>query len=372
MIIVNQTIGHLCRDIANTMANELKEPTTLIFGNTTDREAQDLDKRICIKKIVRYGNATMLRRITTWVLGAIHMWWKLLWCNRKERLLIFSNPPFSIFLPLFLRNPFSLVIYDIYPDVLVSTGALGSNNFAIRWWKKVNRRVFAKAEKVYTITDGMADCLAQYIEREKITVVPCWPNTSNIHYVERKNNLFVREHHLEDRFVVMYSGNMGLTHRMDVLVELADRMRDYPIDFFIIGGGGKKSLIQQKIRELNTSYVHLLPYQSYAMVPHSLSAADIAVVTLDAESANVSIPSKTYNLMNLGRPIMAITSKDAALARLISKYDIGETFTPKDLKGMEQWILRMMRDKELSERLSRNAKRASSDFTIDNAKVFCK
>lgn len=372
MIIVNQTIGHLCRDIANTMADNLDEPTTLIFGNPKEKVTQALDKQVRIKKIVRYDNSTLLRRISTWMLGAIQMWSKLLWCNKKERLLIVSNPPFSIFLPLLLRNPFSLLIYDIYPDVLVSTGLLGANNFAIRWWKKVNRKVFAKAEDVYTITDGMADCLAQYIDREKITVVPCWPDASNIHYIEKADNQFVHAHHLEDRFVVMYSGNLGLTHRMDILVELADRMRDYPIDFFIIGEGGKKSLILQKISELNTPNVHLLPYQSYDMVSHSLSAADIAVVTLEPESSNVSIPSKTYNLMNLGRPIMAITSKDAVLAKLLSKYGIGETFDPEDLQGMEQWILKMMHDKELRERLSCNAKHASADFTIDNAKMFCR
>lgn len=372
MIIVNQSAGHLCIDMAKVISAELNESVIVLSNDRSGNIARKLGVGNCVKHLVRYDKSSAVRRLLSWVVATIQIWWFLLWRSRKERVIYVSNPPLTVFLPLLFRNPFSLLIYDIYPDVLVSTGMLGTNHYAIRWWKKVNCKVFAKAENVYTITEGMADSLSQYIDRGKVTVVPCWPNSSNIHYVEPSENLFIQEYNLEGRFVVMYSGNMGLTHRMDVLVELADRMRKYPIDFFIIGDGGKKPLIMQKISELNTSNVHLLPYQSYDMVPHSLSAADVAVVTLDSESANISIPSKTYNLMNLGRPIMAITSKDSALAKLISKYDIGETFSPENLLGMEQWILKMMHDKAMGIRLSRNSRRASADFTIDNAKMFCK
>lgn len=372
MIIVNQTAGHLCVDMANVMIQELKESITLLCDKTDASVRNGLDKRITVKNIIHYDNSTTIRRIFTWVVALVQMCWILLCQNRKERLLIVSNPPFTTFIPLLFHNSFSLLIYDIYPDVLVSSGILQEKNILVKYWKRINRKVFAKAEKVYTITDEMADVLSQYIERTKIKVVPCWPDADNVEYIQKDNNEFIKANNLESKFVVMYSGNLGITHRMDVLVDLAEKMKCKSIEFFIIGEGGKRQMIQQKINDINPPNVHLLPYQPYEVLSHSLSAGDIAVVTLDPESANMSIPNKIYNLMNLGLPIMAITSKDSALSRLIEKHSIGKTFQPDDLEGMEKWILEMKQNKELYMRVCENSKIAGANYTINNAHMFCR
>lgn len=372
MIIVNQTAGHLCVDMANVMIQELEESITLLCDKTDASVRNGLDKRVTVKNIIHYNNSTIIRRILTWVVALVQMCWILLRQNRKERLLIVSNPPFTTFIPLLFHNPFSLLIYDVYPDVLVSSSILKEKNILIRCWKRINHKIFAKAEKVYTITDEMADVLSQYIERTKVRVVPCWPDAENVEYVQKDNNEFIKANNLESKFVVMYSGNLGMTHRMDVLVDLAERMKGDSIEFVIIGEGGKRQMIQHKINDINPPNVRLLPYQPYEALSHSLSASDIAVVTLDPESANMSIPNKIYNLMNLGRPIMAITSTDSALSRLIEKYDIGKTFHPDDIEGMENWILEMKQNRTLYAQICKNSKIAGSNYTINNALMFCR
>lgn len=372
MIIVNQSAGHLCIDMANVMLREMKEQITLLCDKSDVSILKGLDKRITVKDIIRYDNSSTILRIYTWLIAMVQIWWFLLWKSNKEKLFIISNPPFTTWLPLLFRNSFSLLIYDIYPDVLVSTGILKENNAFIKCWRRINLKVFAKAKNVFTITEEMAEKLSQYVDKEKIVVVPCWPDANNVEYINKVDNEFIKTNNLEDKFVVMYSGNLGITHRMDVLVDLAHRMNNESIEFIIIGEGAKRQLIQQKIKTINPPNVHLLHYQPYEILSHSLSAGDIAVVTLDPESANMSIPNKIYNLMNLGRPIMGITSTDSALARLIENYDIGKTFHPDDLDGMEKWILTMKQDIKLYNQVCENSRIAGANFTINNAHMFCR
>lgn len=359
IVIINQSPNYLMRDIAQVFTGQYEEIVMLGAWSVNDMKT-DIIKA--------YDKRSMTKRLITCLIATIQIFWKVIWKYRDFELFIVSNPPTAPFLPLMVRNHFSLLIFDIYPDVLVNQHILSSKNLIIRWWRKANKKVYARAERVFTISEGMKECLCQYVEADKIKIVPLWPNNVQIHQIKKCDNIFIREHHLEHRFVVLYSGNLGSTHRMDVLVDVAEIVKD--AFFLIIGEGAKKKLIEEKIEKESCENVLLLPFQPLEKLSHVLSSADIAVVTLETGASQMSIPSKIFNLMAVGAPIMGIASPESALGKLIEKYEMGKTFSPDDIEGMAAFVREVKSNTILKDRLSRNAQSASSHFTNENARLF--
>lgn len=346
------------QDIVTAFAEQYEEVVLLaswpLNGVKTDR-------------IAAFDRRSSARRLWTWLVATVQIWWKINWKYRKDKLFIVSNPPSAPLLPLIVRNCFSLLIFDIYPDVLVNQRKLSKNHFVIRWWQKANQKVYVRAEHVFTISEGMKDCLCQYVEADKIKVMPLWPNNAQIRKIERIDNLFIKEHDLEGRFIVLYSGNLGSTHRVEALIDVAHKVKD--AIFLIVGQGAKKELISERIKKEHCENVIQLPRQPMERLSEVLSAADIAVVTLDTSASQMSVPSKTYNLMAVGVPIMGIASPESELGRLIGKYEMGRVFLPDDIDDMASFVNEMKDDYVLRKRLGQNALDASKHYTSENARL---
>lgn len=370
VVLVCQTCGYLLKDIANAYSEAGYEVTVMTSRSSQKTIYEGLRKGIKISSVISYNKLSSLKRILTWFFCAIQMWFKIGFSHRRCFVLFVSNPPLSPLLPLVLRNEFSLLIWDIYPDVLVNQHVISEENFIARWWRRSNKKVYKRAKQIFTLSDGMKNSLSSYADESKIKVIPLWPDNTNLHIIEKEENMFIKNNHLEGKFIVMYSGNLGNTHRMDVLVDVAKNYDDGEVVFVLIGEGGKKKMIEQRVQNEGVNNVLLFPYQPYEFLSHSLSAADIAVVTLDTESSAMSVPSKTFNMMSLGKPLMCIASRDSELGSIVRKYQVGEIFQPEDVDGITQFILKLKNDKEARIQYMENSLRASKEFSVENAKNF--
>jgi glycosyltransferase involved in cell wall biosynthesis len=290
---------------------------------------------------------------------------------RKAHLFIITNPPFAIFITLFLRNNYSLLIYDVYPDALVQYKIFKEKSFIVKYWKKLNSKVFLKANRIFTISEGMSELIASYVSKNRIEVVPIWTDAEFLKPLPKDENLFLKQLDLTGKFLIQYSGNLGRTHDVEVLVELAKEFKDVSNVFFlIVGEGDKKKIIEEKIKEYQLSNCLLLPWQPVEMLPYSLSAPDLGVVTLGSEASNLSVPSKTFNLMSVQVPILAIADNDSELSRIIQKYSIGNSFSKNQLSEMKEYILDLVNNPFKLIKLKENALIASKDFTKENADLF--
>ncbi len=365
IIFINQSSGYLMVDIINAFQEEYDE-ITLITGDLNLRNKQ-LAAKVKLVRIVSPRRNSTFQRLLTWLIGYLQIFWYLLWRSSKVELFIVSNPPISVFLPLIFNNPFTILLFDIYPDALVEHHIIKPNSLIFNTWKKTNQRVFKRAKKIITLTEGMKSNVVQYVEEKKVTVIPIWTDNDFFKPIKRDENTFIKEHNLERKFVVMYSGNLGFTHNIEVLIDIANALKEESLIVLIIGEGAKKTIIQQKIDFMGLSNCLLLPWQPMSVLPHSLASAHIGVVSLGKEASTLSLPSKTFNLMSVGVPILSIASTDSELANLISKYDIGENFEDNDLNNMVKFVKSLIRDRDKYSMLSENSKTTSLLFTPANA-----
>jgi glycosyltransferase involved in cell wall biosynthesis len=368
IIFINQSAGYLMVDIINAYKNKYKK-AILIVGKLVIQDAE-LDPYASIDKIIGYNRSSTFLRIYSWLVGTIQIFFLILFKYRTGDLFIVTNPPFSPFLPLFFKNKFSLLIYDIFPDVLYHK-IIKENSVIAKCWKKINKKVYHKAAYIFTLSEGMASALSQYTDRNKIRVVPNWTNTSFLCPIDKDKNTFIKEHKIESKFIVLYSGNMGTTHNIETIINIANKLKDEKdILFLLIGEGAKKKKIENMIVELVLKNCLMLPFQKSEIIPFSLSSADIGIVTLDEKIPLVSVPSKTYNLMAVGATLLCIGGKKSELNNLIEQYQIGKIFDTKSEDEMVSFILNVKNNKDIHSFYSSNARKASQNFTSQNAFLY--
>ncbi len=369
IVLINQSAGYLFIDIANAFIKSYDE-VVLMAGDILPMN-EPLNEKIRIQKIFSYNRSSTVKRILSWIISLLNIWWLLLFKYRRYDLFVSSNPPTaSTMLPILFRRNISLLIYDIYPDGLVAGSFVSKNNIIFRCWAWLNRRAYKKVKKILVLTPGMAIAMKAYAPAEKITVVPAWASTpATAMGVAENENLFVKKYGLEGKFIVMYSGNLGKEYELESLVELAEELRhNNNIVFIIMGKGWKKNLLEGMIAGKKLNNCLLLPYQPAELFVHSLSAFHIGVVSLADAVAKVAIPSKTYNLLAAHRPIFCIGDETSDLAAFLTRNEIGITVKAGNMEKMKSFIDKLYTDKNYFNSLCGNAAGVAKNYTKERAK----
>lgn len=368
VVLINQSTSYLMIDIVNAYSE--KYENVILFAGSIKVFERNLSSKVRIEKIKAYDKSSIFSRIWTWLVAYIQIVYRLKTKYRKAYVVYVTNPPLSYWAALFNSNPFSIIEYDIYPDALKNIGVKESN-IVSRIWTKINRHVFRQADNIFTLSDGMRDLLSKYVPVEKIKVIHNWSSNSDLKPIDKSLNPFRIKHNLNDKFVVMYSGNIGYTHNVELIIDLAIKLKDNPDFYFvIIGDGGKKQdLIDISIAN-NLSNCLFLDWLPVADLKYSLAAADLSIITLTEETALVSVPSKTYNLLAVGSPLLCIAPKQSEIARLVFDSKCGMVYEKTEVDAMCDFIMSLRTNEGLYRKISYNSLMASRKYTYINANEY--
>lgn len=368
LVIINQSTGDLTIDVCNAFVGMYKN-IYLITGDIR-YGLIPLDSTIKTIKIISYNKTSIVKRLKTWIVGTFQIYNVLSKIKVPKDIFFFTGPPMSYIFADKQKNRFSIAVYDVYPDALRNVRC---PSFIINSWIKRNKQVFAKSNQLITLSDGMRKQLCQYCDSEKIKVVPVWSTVGTPNIVPNNKNPFIKSLGLEDKFIILYSGNIGYTHNVETIVEVANELKkDDNIHFLIIGEGGKKSSLIEKAQKLNLNNVTFHDFLPIEELKYSLSCASLGVVTLTAATANASVPSKTFNNLAYGIPILNIAPPHTEVEKILSHNKCGVSFEPNDIKGIANFIHNCYNDNEYLESLKRNAFIASKKYSPTNAIEYTK
>lgn len=371
-IFIVQVTRQLSIDILNNFAKENVD-IELITGVVESNYAP-LNPTIKVKFYNKYDNTSSFKRMVTWSLFTFLSFFYVLFSSKKKELILITTPPFIVFIGLFfkrLRNQnYHLIVWDLYPDVLVNFGVLKNTSWIIKYWKKINKTCFTEASNVFTLGKHLAEAINKYTNKYPV-IIPNWVNADFVKPINKTENLFAKKHSLQDKLVVMYSGNMGLTHNIESIIYAAEALqKNLTIHFVIIGDGAKKAKIAQYVSDKNLTNVLMLPYQSNEILPYSLSCADVGVVTLSQGAENISVPSKTYYTLAAGSAILALAAHQSELGLLIEEYNCGKVFENPKTEEIVNFLESLMQEKNKLNEYKENARKASYNFTPENAKQY--
>ncbi|MDX1976144.1 MAG: glycosyltransferase family 4 protein [Pseudanabaenaceae cyanobacterium bins.68] len=312
------------------------------------------------------------KRIRGKLLNSLFFWLRSLVKLRHSELrgshfLITSAPPFLGMVGWFYHKLFghsyTCLVYDIYPDVAVRLGVIGLDHPLVKLWQWINCRVWRRANSLIVLSESMKELLlSQYAKRipqlaSKIFVIHNWADQKLIQPLAKSNNPFAIAHNLVDPFVVQYSGNLGRCHDVDTIIETIYLLRDYPqIRFVFIGSGAGIPLVEQAIATSNLTNVSFLPYQDKQTLPYSLTACDLALVSIKAVAEGVVTPSKVYGILAAGVPIAAICPPNSYLRAMVAAGECGVCIDNGAAQDLADLILNLSQNQQLRDRWGRNAR----------------
>lgn len=252
------------------------------------------------------------------------------------------------------KVPFVFSLQDIFPDSLISTGMTRQGSLIWKIGRKIEDYTYRNADKIIVISEGFKkNIMAKGVPEEKIVIVPNWADTDGISPVERKDNVLFDRYGLDrNKFYISYSGNVGYTQNMDLLLDTAKEIKDELKDvrFVIIGEGAAKADVERRIKEESIANVTLLPFQPYEEIAHVFSLGDVGLIISKSGVGNNSVPIKTWSYMAAEKPILASFDRDSELASLIETVGCGVTAQADSKDELIKTIRQIVTDAHLSEK----------------------
>lgn len=297
------------------------------------------------------------------------------WSKKADRDydLIFatSNPPVNGYLGVKLKKrlggKFIYMNWDLYPQVIeTSMSGIIPKAFS-KCWHTLNNKIYPQVDQMVTIGEQMGKTINEALKNEiSVDVIPMFTDVSRLKPVKKEENKFCIENGIEDKFIVLYSGKMGLGHNLEILLEASKQLKEYKdILFLFIGHGQKYDTVKAFIEKNNSPNVKLIPLQSEEMFPLSMASGDIGFISQEKDAAKCFMPAKTYDMMACGMAVIAYSEGTDDLSQLVNKGEFGITITQNSPELLAQKIKDLYEDKGLRERYSANARKlAQEEFDI--------
>lgn len=238
-------------------------------------------------------------------------------------------------------------IQDFNPEQAEAAGYV-KNQTVLRLAKAVDTVNCALADHVVVVGEDMRTTLRRRFGKRKApmhSVINNWTNEKELVPLDKTHPVvqkFLKAHGLENKFIVMYSGNLGLYYDLENLIRLTKKFQSYPdVSFVFIGEGAKKAEMQEFVAKHHLTNVLFLPYQPLEFIKYSLNAADVHLVVNQKGIKGVSVPSKIYGVMAAGKPAIGVLEAGSEAEKLLRVSRSGFVAEPKDYAAVEEAIAAM-------------------------------
>lgn len=288
--------------------------------------------------------------------------------KRGDHVLLVTNPPFLmpvIALAGKIRGTRSwLLVHDVYPEVLAATGTVKRGGLIYRAVGAVLRPAMSRFEKIIVLGRDMQQLIAASARRPvaDVPIIPNWADVEEIQPICPAENPFVREFDLARRVCIQFSGNIGRTHDLQAVLDTAKHFRDDPeVVFMIIGYGGQADRIHDEIKQGGGGNIVFLGRQPRERLAAMLACPTATVIPFNSGMKGISVPSRMYNIMAAGTPIIALADPDSELAMTVTENDAGWALETGDVAGLIALVASL---KTVSGRMARDEKSANATAAV--------
>jgi len=313
-----------------------REAEVLVLSGTAGSAAKAAAGRPQVVEVGNWmpGKAALIKRALAELLFTVRMFAALLVKLRRGDVALTVPAPFMLPYAFAaaakLKGARSvLIMHDLYPDVLIMAGLLKPRSLPARAMRGLNALMFRALDAVVIIGRDTEKLLLRYrgMTSDKIRFIPNWATLARGVRAVDPDNPYRRP--LSARFVVGLSGNLGFTHDPVIVFEAARLLRDdRDIHFLLSGWGVGFDQLRQMQSEAKLPNVTLVDRVEDDQLEAFLSAADVWIIPYRRNVAGVSVPSRFYNLLAIGRPVILVSEPDAEAALTVIEHDVGWVVEP--------------------------------------------
>ena len=324
---------------------------------------REQDGNLAIERVgsTAFSRLQMQGRLTNYVSYlALSVPWAL--STNPSVVLAMTDPPIEgivgASVAKFLGRPFVYNIRDLYPDMALAAGILRPGLWTDAW-EASHRRALRQAARVIVLGDDMRDRIAEKgIDPARITVI-----RDAVPFLEAlppPDDSIIREIRAGFRFVIVHAGNLGFYGAWQTLIRAARMLEPENVGLVFIGEGARKQEIQRLAQDCPN--IRLLPFRPASEIPAVMAAGDLHVVTMKRGLEGVVAPSKLYNILAHGRPILAVATERVEVTRLARQHECGIAADPDNPAQVAEEVRRLLHAPERLEHMSRQARKLAKSY----------
>ena len=349
------SVGQHIADVATAMAKRGYRVIVLTANRgyndpSVKYDSKELRDGVDVRRLPlsSFGKGSILLRLLGQGSFLIQCIVRGLFVSRLSRLLVSTSPPMCSVAALIIsavrRRPITYWVMDLNPDQMIEMGWIKPSSPIVKIFNWFNRRILRRSSGIVVLDRFMAERVLRKADvKDKLTVMPPWPHEGHLEVVAHEDNPFRKEHGLDGKFVIMYSGNHSVCTPLRTVLDAALTLQDDPrLVFMFIGDGTGKREVDDTIAEHRPNNIRSLPYQPLSQIKYSLSAADVHLVVVGPSEVGVRHPCKIYGAMALGRPILLLGPDPCHASDLVDENDLGWHIQHGDVDAAISAIKRMV------------------------------
>ncbi|ONI42807.1 hypothetical protein AN639_02295 [Candidatus Epulonipiscium fishelsonii] len=275
-----------------------------------------------------------------------------------KNIIVFTNPPVLPLLPIMAKKIFKFnliyVTYDIYPELPLAVGVIKKGDILDSGMQLISNIIYKNITHIVALSDEMKQLIVtnKKVPPEKVTIIPNWytdnpslkTNVKNKHFQNVRNTY---------KTIVVYGGNMARGQDLQTLMDCAKYLKDESsIYFVLVGHGYKLKNLEDQAKDYTLKNIEFHDAPNKEDFQDGLKIADVCIVSMEKGVEGISVPSKTYHYMAIGKPIIAVMGKHTDIAKEVKENDIGYVVEQGDYKQLAKCILELDKDRDLIKDMS--------------------
>jgi len=252
---------------------------------------------------------------------------------------------------------FYLILRDIFPQNAVDLKMMGEGGIIFNYFRKKEIQMYKSADSIGCMSQGNIDFVAKQnpqMDHSKLHLLPNWSRLLPLSSSEKVLDI-KKKHGLEDKFVVLFGGNIGRPQKMENIVALASKCQDIKDMFFlIIGYGNEKEALRDLIASKNLKNIKLMDSLSRDDYFDTLQIAEVGLISLSEEFTIPNIPSKALVYYNTKKPILAAIDTNTDFGQILEENKCGVWAASSDTSALKEKLLDLYNHPEKRAQMGQN------------------
>ena len=255
--------------------------------------------------------------------------WFLLTKVKKNDTIFAVTNPFLLVLTIsilrcFIKFKYVLLVHDVFPENSVPAGLSNEKSLLYKISKFIFDWAYGKAEEKIVLGRDMFKLVSEKSNKGNINIIENWFD-EDINFdenIDKNRYLGIK---LDDKIVIGFSGNIGRVQNILEFIKIFSKSKNEKLHFVIIGDGAEINNITSYIKDNNIKNVTYHGSKPRDEQSKFLACFDIGLITLSKGMYGLGVPSKTYNLLAMGKPIFYIGDSNSEIDLLVKDNNIGWT-----------------------------------------------
>ncbi len=398
--------GQILKDQAEGMLNEFDVTVICVvpsYGGTVDSEYKTqkyyFEKlngvkiiRVRVPEFTKANKMSRIKNIVAYFFGALGAAKKM---GKQDYVFTISQPPIlgGLLGVLGKRMKHAKMIYciqDFNPEQVMAV-SYSKNKLILKMMMSCDKFSCRHSDLVITVGRDLVETLRKRFHNHnvpKYTMINNWIDEKKVYPLPEDDErviAFKKQYGMDNKLVIMYSGNIGLYYDLEKLIEVLKQFRKgytlkgvyeegpkttggREVVFAFVGGGSVLDKLVLYARKHHFENIIFIPYQDKENLIYSLNAGDVHWCVNAKGIKGVSCPSKAYGIMGVGKPIIGVLEEGTEIRSIIEECNCGKCCDPGDyvkVTDIIRWYIENAETDEVKEMGVNGRKYLEKNLTKD-------